>query len=95
MLLLIFASAAGCGGPTEADIKRVLKEMQSPDPAVRNHAALEAADYQSAAPKVVPALIRLLNDPNNGVRSGAAYALRRIGTPAAEKALEQATKDEL
>ena len=77
---------------TEADVKRVIKEMRSSDPAVRNRAAMECAGFGDFGPKVVPSLIKLLDDENNGVKSGAAYALRKIGTPEATRALEQATR---
>lgn len=92
-LVLIAITLYGCHAATEADVKRVIKEMSSPDPAVRNQAAMEAANFGPLGPKVVPVLVKLLmNDENNGVRSGAAYALRKIGTPEANKALDQATK---
>ncbi len=89
-ILLLFA--AGCHKTTEADLKRVIKAMHSADPTVRNQAALEAAGFSGAADKVVPELIRLLDDENRGVQSGAAYALRRLGTAEARKALDRATK---
>lgn len=93
IFLLLTMLAGGCRNTGEADVKRVIKAMHSSDPAVRNQAALEAAGFGDAASKVVPELIRLLNDENRGVQSGAAYALRRIGTPEAERALARATKN--
>lgn len=91
-VFLLLSAVAACRSASEADVKRVLKEMQSPDPAVRNQAALECANFGSLSPKVVPALIKLLSDENVGVSSGAAYSLRKIASPEAEKALEQATR---
>lgn len=90
--IFIFGIAMGCHSTTEADVKRVIKEMSSPDPAVRNRAAMECARFGAYGPKVVPALIKLLSDENNGVKSGAAYALRKIGTPEANRALELAVR---
>jgi HEAT repeat protein len=37
-------------------------------------------------------LIRLLSDPNPGVQSSAAFALRKIGTPEAQTALDAARR---
>jgi HEAT repeat protein len=93
ILILLFSFAVGCSEPSEAEIKQTIKNMRSPDASVRNQAALAAADFGKAGPKAVPELIHLLSDENNGVRSGAAYALRRIDTPEARRALDQAESD--
>lgn len=90
ILVFLLGFAGGCGEPSEAEIKQTIKNMRSPEASVRNQAALAAADFGKAGPKAVPELIHLLSDENNGVRSGAAYALRRIDTPEARRALDKA-----
>ncbi len=83
MLLL-----AGC-----EDSSRVPEHMQT----LRRGTAHEKSEAAMSlgrigSPKAVPAvgiLISLLEDQNTGVQSSAAYALRKIDTPAARRALKE------
>ncbi len=89
VLLTHFALVGCCN---DKEVPNYIKQLRSPDPKIRNNAALELGSCGSPkADRAVPDLIRLLYDPNVGVQSSAAYALRRIATPEAEKALERAT----
>lgn len=78
----------GCSGDRTAEIKQLKQELRSSDGRARNQAALKAASLGKAGEPLVPELIALLRDPNGGIRSSAAYALRAIDTPAAHAALE-------
>lgn len=79
--------ALGCSGDSAAELKRLKQDLRSADSRVRNQAALRAASLGKAGEPLVPDLIALLRDPNGGIRSSAAYALREIDTPAAQGAL--------
>ena len=56
----------------------------------RNKAALALASCGEDAKDAVPMLARLIYDPNVGVQSSAAYALRKIDTEEAQAVLERA-----
>ena len=73
---------------TSDEVERKIKDLKSPDSATRSQAALALADAGDAAKRAVPALASMLNDRNPGVRSSAAFALRKIGTAEADRVLE-------
>jgi HEAT repeat protein len=73
----------------EASIPRFRSNLQSKLPGDRNDAALQLARCGSAANAAVPRLAQLLYDENKGVQSSAAYALRKIDSAEARKALEE------
>ena len=82
----------GCLESAETGVPKLVEQLADKESKVRNRAALKLGDYgEDAAPAVV-ALSRLLGDPNSGVRTSAAYSLRRIGTPEATKALDDYRK---
>lgn len=67
-----------------------MQQLNSSDAHVRSEAATSLGRIGSPhADRAVPKLISLLNDENPGVASAAAYALRKIDTSSARKALEQ------
>lgn len=80
--------ATSCKEDLSTALPRLTKELDAKESSVRNRAALDLAGYGPDGKAAVPALVRLLRDPNSGVRSSAAFALRSIGTPEAEKALD-------
>lgn len=87
-ILLALLLSFGCSGDPVAEIKRLKQELRSSDSRTRNQAALQAAALGKQGEPLVPELIALLRDPNGGIRSSAAYALRAIDTPSAKAALE-------
>ncbi|MCB0322357.1 MAG: HEAT repeat domain-containing protein [Bdellovibrionales bacterium] len=72
---------------------KLIKQLSAKDSSTRNKAAYALAGYGADAKPATRALIARLKDPNMGVRSTAAYALRSIGTPEATKALDAYEKD--
>lgn len=82
----------GCTDPKKVPI--YISQLSSSKASERNDAALELG-YIGAphAKKAVPYLIPLLTDPNPGVQSAAAYALRRIDTLEARSALERVSTE--
>lgn len=87
LLLLVLAC-----GPSKEDLPILIKELRSSESATRNKAALALAEFGAEGEKAVPSLIMLLNDESGGVRSSAAYALRKIDTPQARRALDSYQK---
>lgn len=82
---ILFAS---CGDPKK-EVPQLEKKLFSMDAKERSGAALRLARIGSPhGTRTVPTLIRLLDDPNAGVRSAAAYALREMDTPQARSALD-------
>ncbi len=80
----------GCTDP-KVEVPKLMRELQSRDSAVVAQAALALGRIGPPyANKAEADLIRLLRHENPGVRSGAAYALRKIDTPAAKAALDAA-----
>lgn len=77
---LLLASAAWALTPEQAE------KLASADPEVRSDACLELAD---SGPDAVAALRAKLRDDSLLVRHSAAYALGRIGGPAAEKVFRE------
>jgi HEAT repeat protein len=80
----------GAGCCKEGDLPALQRALYSTQAADRNHAALELAKCGSKAQPAVPRLATLLYDPNVGVQSSAAFALRKIDTPEARRAIENA-----
>ena len=78
----------GCSGDFASEAPALKASLRSADSKERNRAALRIASYGPAAKEITPEVIRLLADPNGGVRSSAAYALREIDTAEAKKALD-------
>lgn len=89
ILFLLFTIS--CKKPAEERVPELIAKLSHRETSERYHAALELANYGRDAQKAVPDLIRLLRDPNGGVKSAAAYALRTIDTPEAQEALEKAS----
>ena len=92
LAIVISLLVAGCGGSDPKAIKGLISELQAKETSKRNQAALKLASYGEVAAPAVPALTQRLKDPNGGVRSSAAYALRAIGNKEAEEALESYVK---
>ncbi len=88
-LLSLAGVFSGCAAPDEREIPSLIKQLSNRDAAKRNQAALALAAYGPKAKPAVTRLIRLLDDPNRGVQSGAAYALRQIGSQEASQALDE------
>ena len=84
----IALAGISCREAADTAIPKLEQQLQDKDTHVRNRAALKLAGYGPDAKHSVPGLIRLLQDENYGVRSSAAFALREIGTPEAQKALD-------
>lgn len=90
-MLAMLALLGGCCGPNDSAKARY--KLYSASVHERNEAALTLARCLGPeAEASVPRLIDLLYDRNVGIQSSAAYALRRIDTPAARAALERASK---
>lgn len=77
-----------CKEPAEQAVPRLVKELSAKDAHRRSQAALSLAEYGPEAQEAVKPLIRRLKDSNRGVQSSAAYALRKIDSPAARAALD-------
>ena len=84
----LLSSLLACREAAETAIPKLIHELGAKDSKTRSQAAQQLAGYGSDASKAVPALVRTLEDPNGGVRSSAAFALRKIDTPQARKALD-------
>ncbi|MCB0343870.1 MAG: HEAT repeat domain-containing protein [Bdellovibrionales bacterium] len=94
MLILLASSlflASACSDP-EIEIPKLIKQLKSSDSSARNNAAMKLGSYGGDAQSAVRPLASLLNDENGGVRSSAAFALRKIGTPEAKRALDNYKK---
>lgn len=82
-----------CKQKSPQQLDKLITELQSPDPKKRNAAALEISGYGEDGKQAVGPLIRLLNtDPNRGIKTSAAYALRSINTKEAKAALDSFEK---
>jgi len=90
ILLLVFIS---CGESAETAIPKLSLQLKSKVRKERSQAALRAGSYGTDAAPLTQDLIRLLHDPNGGVRSAAAFALRAINNEEGNKALKQATEN--
>ena len=87
-LSILLLTLSSCNSATE--LKTLKRDLRSSDTKVKNQAALRAASFGKSAEPLVPELIMLLRDPNGGVRSSAAFALREIDSDDARAALEKA-----
>lgn len=93
IFLLLTLSIAACKQRSPEQLDKLITELQSSDPKKRNAAALEISSYGEDGQRAVGPLIRLLNtDPNRGIKTSAAYALRSIGTKEAKGALDSFEK---
>jgi hypothetical protein len=83
------AEALGTAGQSAADVSGPLAEALSGDASgeVRRNAALSLARLGPRAAGAVPALAEGMRDENHYVRGFSVYALHRIGTPEATRAL--------
>jgi len=91
-ILLSAFILTSCGESPDTVVPVLIKELQSKDSQERNRAALKLASYGDKADPATKELIHLLKDDNGGVRSSAAYALRKIGSPKAQAALDNYQK---
>ncbi len=87
-IFVFIIGLASCFGDPEKELPILINDLSSKDSGVRNRACLRIGSFSSEAEIAVPYLIKLLNDPNNGVRTSAAFALRKIGSPKAQHALD-------
>jgi HEAT repeat protein len=71
-------------------VPEAIKKLYSAQAKERNAAALALAKCGKLAEPAVPRLATMLYDPNPGVQSSSAYALREIGSSAAVAAIERA-----
>jgi HEAT repeat protein len=96
LLTLIFSKVSlfvACKNRSPEQLNRLIQELSSPDGKMRNAATFEIAGYRRDGEKAVGPLVRLLNtDPNRGIKTSAAYALRRIDTKEAKAALDSFEK---
>ena len=74
------------------EVPKLVAQLKSKQSGERNRAALKLGSYGKDAKAAVNALVERLSDENNGVRTSAAYALRQIDTPEAQRALDQYRK---
>ena len=89
IFLMLFPCA--CKESTKTAVPRLIEKLTAEEAHQRNEAALALAAYGEDAEPASKQLIRLLSDKNYGVRSSAAFALRRIGTKEATAALDAYT----
>lgn len=88
LLFVLIPLIAGCCD--KAAVPKEISKLYSEKAQDRNAAALALAGCGSLAESAVPRLAQLLYDNNVGVQSSAAYALRKINSPAAARAIESA-----
>src|SRR5438128_5082049 len=81
-LIVGFAGSAAQDGDADAKIAGVVKDLESKDSAVRYDAITELAEYGSRAKAAVPALVRILQEPNEELRVATALTLGKIGKAA-------------
>ncbi len=87
--LLIFTFCS-CQESASTAIPKLSKQLKSKITKERSQAALAAGAYGQDAAPLTEDLIRLLSDKNGGTRSAAAFALRKIDSKDARKALLKA-----
>ncbi len=92
LLLLCLIVCFSCKENPKTAVPKLIKQLNSTIAAERSNAALTLGRYGEQAKEAVPALIICLEDPNSGVKSAAAYALRVIDTPQAQNALQKYEK---
>ncbi len=93
-LIVLFVFLVSCFSDPSKEVPKLIAELNAKESSVRNQACLKLGSYGEDALDAVPYLINLLHDPNNGVRTSAAFALRKIGGDRAEKALLEYKKEE-
>jgi HEAT repeat protein len=89
-IIYLILTIAGCCSQEKAN--KAEDNLYSDNASTRNEAALTLAGCGSKAKNSTSKLIELLHDPNIGVQSSAAFALRKIDTQAAREALDKATR---
>ena len=89
---IVFLGALACRESAETAVPRLVKDLESPTPSVRNAACQALATYGPDARDATKPLIRRLYDENIGIRSSAAFALRKIDSPEATAALDSYKK---
>lgn len=87
ILALVLFSTACCD---EQALPRAIERLQSESASEQNKALHVVGRCGARAERAVPQIAQLMYDKNVGVASSAAYALRRIDTPAARAALKAA-----
>ncbi len=88
LILVLLQTVTGCC--KQEEIPDLTLQLHSSSAKDRNDAALALARCGAKAERAVPRLGRLLYDENVGVQSAAAYALRKIDTPAAREIMDHA-----
>jgi HEAT repeat protein len=91
--LFFMIALISCNSVSEKDIPRLKQELASSKSELRNQAALSLARLGPKASPATKELIILLHDPNRGIRSSAAFALRKIESDEATKALDDYNKE--
>lgn len=86
--LVILLMCSACGHDA-AEVPALTRKLSSTDTSERNQAALTLSRMGEKAEPATRALIGLLKDPNAGVRTSAALALREIGTKESIHALDE------
>ena len=89
-MLISAAAVSAVACCDDRAIPKMSHELYSSDASTRNTAALGLARCGDRAKSAVPRLAALLYDPNVGVQSSASYALRKIDTREARRAIEDA-----
>lgn len=79
---------AGCC--REAEVPLAVRGLYSTDPREKNRSLQTLAQCPQHSTPAVQRIASLMYDPNVGVASSAAYALRKINSPEAREALEVA-----
>jgi hypothetical protein len=87
-VLLMLVVLPGCCH--EADVPLALRGLYSSDPREKNRSLQTLAQCPQQSKPSVQRIAALMYDPNVGVASSAAYALRKIDSKEAREALEAA-----
>lgn len=72
----------------------IIRELESPSPALRYEAARAAGELADEARSAVPKLVPLCNDDDSEVALAAIWALGQVGGPGAKRVLEQLRKSQ-
>ena len=91
--VLLLGTLPACKEAASTAVPKLIKQLNAKESSQRNEAAQSLARYGTEAQPATQALVRALWDDNLGVRSSAAYALGKIGTPAASAAIENYKKE--
>jgi hypothetical protein len=79
----------------EAEVPLAVRGLYSPDPREKNRSLQTLAQCPQQSQPSVQRIAALMYDPNVGVASSAAYALRKMNSPEAREALEAAEQARL